>query len=649
MDTRLSLALKYYDSGLLDEAWSMVREVLGAGDPPEEVFGIAAAIGLEIGAYDEVVEIAKAWSESDPQSTDALVAEGQAYLGAGNLDAAGHVLIKAVNSAPENPNAQFNLGLWFQKTGRLNDAESAYRAATSVHSSSSQAWNNLGNVLDETGRPDEAITAFRTALSIQPDFSSAHNNLGAALAGQGQYVAASKSYEKAIEADPKNFAARVNLGVASLEQGDVQKSVSIFDDVLREDPGNLDAAHNRLYAKIYFEDDPAIIVAEHDRWGRSVSSDNLVQIEELVPEKCLRVGYVSPDFRRHSVSFFAEPLLKGHRDHNVEVFCYSDSSRTDDMTKRLEKLADNWRNVQGQDDNAVAQMIRNDRIDILVDLAGHTTGNRLSVFAGRAAPIQVTALGYPATTGVAAMDYRLCDAVTDPSPASDAWSTETLLRLSGGLHCFQPPEFAGACDDPPVMKNGFVTFGSFNKLAKVSPFTIKLWADVLKAVPDSRLLLKSKPLAEKETQDRVCRDFEECGIAPERLELMGWIGGDHDHLEAYNKVDIALDTFPYNGTTTTCEALWMGVPVVTLAGKGHAARVGASILTQVGMQDLIVSDSAQYVVSVREIVNDIEKLKSIRQSLRARMKESSLCDWQRYGVSIDAAYRTAWSALCAAR
>ena len=646
MDERLSLVLKYYDSGLIDEAWSAAREAADEINSSIDTLSVAASIGLEFGAYDDVLAITRRWKGQDPQSIDALVCEGRAYIGAGSLDEAGSVLTLAVKKAPENAEAQFSLGLWHQKKGQLDDAERAYRAAISKGQAPATAWNNLGNVLDELGRIDDAVAAFRAAISSQPNFSSAHNNLGASLAGQGKFVAAAKSYEKAVASDPKNYSAQVNLGVALLEQGDVRKAILVFESVLREDSENLSAAHNRLYAKVYCDDDPAAIVSQHADWGRAMPPTNPVRVDEQDSNKRLRIGYVSPDFRRHSVSFFVEPLLRGHCEQNVDVYCYSDSLRSDDVTKRLKGLADHWRPIHGYDDRAVVEMVRDDGIDILVDLAGHTTGNRLAVFASRAAPIQMTALGYPATTGLPAMDYRLCDEVTDPAPTAEAWSTETLLRLSGGLHCFQPPDHPGICVDPPMMKNGFVTFGSFNKLAKVSPQTVEHWADVLTAVPNSRLFLKSKPLAEVETRGRVAQVFEKHGISAERLELVGWVSGDKDHLEAYGKVDVALDTFPYNGTTTTCEALWMGVPVVTLAGKGHAARVGASILTQVGRREWIASDPSLYTRCVQKLVEDANNLKVVRQSLRARMRESSLCDTRRYAESVEAAYRTAWSTLC---
>jgi predicted O-linked N-acetylglucosamine transferase (SPINDLY family) len=355
---------------------------------------------------------------------------------------------------------------------------------------------------------------------------------------------------------------------------------------------------------------------------------------------------MSPDFRQHSVSFFLEPLLAAHDPAAVQVFCYADVAQPDAVTQRLMSYVHHWRDVAGCRDDDLCRVLAADRIDILVDLAGHTKGNRLAVFAQRSAPVQVTAIGYPATTGLAAMDYRLCDAVTDPPPEADAWSVETLVRLDAGLHCYRPPANAPAVGPLPAQAAGYITFGAFNKLAKISRDTVALWAEVLKAVPTSRLLVKTKPLAEAETRARLERAFADAGIAPARLELRGWEAQDRAHLDLYNHVDIALDTTPYNGTTTTCEALWMGVPVLTLAGRGHAARVGASLLSQVGLTDWIADNADAFVARARTATADTSALASLRKDLRATVAASPLCDGAVYARAVEGAYRAMWRKAC---
>ncbi len=651
MDKRLSLALKYYDAKLIDDAWAALRELMAEPAPSREALHLAAALRFEVGAFDDALAIAERLIAQNPESVDGWVVKGQALMAAGRVSEAGSLFTRACEREPGNADVQFNLGRWHHDAGHLEEAEQAYRAAVTAREFFAAAWNNLGNVQDEAGRPEEARASFRQAIAQQPDFSLAHNNLGASLAGQGAYGAAAECYARAITADRANFSARVNLGVALLEQGDIGAALSTFDAVLADEPENQNAAHNRLYAAVYAEDAPDLLLESHTKWAvgaSGISTGESVQPKDPRADRRLRIGYVSPDFRRHSVSYFVEPLLAGHDPDTVEVFCYSDAAQPDAVTDRLQGHSHHWRDVRGMADEKVCDLIRADTIDILVDLAGHTTGNRLPVFAKRAAPIQVTGLGYPATTGMPNMDYRLCDEVTDPAPIADAWASETLIRLPNGLHCFQASQDAPEPGPSPVLKNGFVTFGSFNKLAKMSHLTVALWADVLRAVPNARLVLKSKALAEDLTRAKVLETFAAQGIAANRLDLMGWESGDEGHMRLYERIDVALDTFPYNGTTTTCEALWMGVPVITLAGKGHASRVGASLLTQMGRLDWIAATATDYVACAQRLAGDYAGLADMRLLLRGQMAASSLCDAPRYAKSVEAAYRRIWRELCGA-
>ena len=304
-------------------------------------------------------------------------------------------------------------------------------------------------------------------------------------------------------------------------------------------------------------------------------------------ERRLKIGYVSPDFCQHSVAYFIEPLLRAHERQAVEVFCYADVTRPDSVTARLRGYADHWLITVGRSDDELAERILTDSIDILVDLAGYTSKNRLGVFARKAAPVQVSWLGYPNTTGLAAMDYRLVDAVTDPVGEADAWASETLVRVDGGFLCYGSGKDVPKPTVPPCLTSRTVTFGSFNNPAKLSDATLDTWARLLERLPKTRLLLKGKPLGDAATRSFFLSRLAERGVAPERVELVAWLSNEAMHLALYDRVDIALDPFPYNGTATTCEALWMGVPVVTLLGDRHAGRVGASLLTQVGFTDWI--------------------------------------------------------------
>lgn len=610
-DSRFVLALKYYETGLPEESWKILSGLLQEPNISLDALQLATAVRLEARAFDDAISFARLVLARDPGNVAAELSQTQALF----------------------------------QSGRAREAEQAMTRAASLPGHHPAGWNNLGNLLDELGRPDEAVAAFQRAIAQAPAFSAAHNNLGSTLAGQGRFAAAAAAHRAALEADPRNLAALNNLGVALLEQGLAAEAIAAFEKASAADPSDQNAADNRLYAMIYGEPDPRPIHAAHVTWGKAMPAPTVLRPPNPNPARRLRIGYVSPDFRRHSVSFFAAPLMAHHDAAVVEVFCYSDAI-ADDVTKRFKAAAHNWRETRALNNDALFKMIRRDQIDILVDLAGHTKGNRLAVFARRAAPVQVTALGYPATTGLPAMDYRSCDDITDPAPDADPWSVETLRRLASGMHCYGPPVNAPMPGPLPAQTAGYVTFGAFNKLAKISPLTVALWARILKQVPSARLLMKTKALAEAETRQRVQSRFAAEGIDAGRLDLRGWLPGDRAHLDLYNEVDIALDTAPYNGTTTTCEALWMGVPVVTLAGQGHASRVGASLLTQVGLTDWIASTPDAYAAHAVKSAEDVTGLVNLRAKLRDMMMGSPLCDARTHARAVEAAYRAMWQRAC---
>jgi predicted O-linked N-acetylglucosamine transferase (SPINDLY family) len=364
------------------------------------------------------------------------------------------------------------------------------------------------------------------------------------------------------------------------------------------------------------------------------------------PGRRLKVGYVSPDFRQHSVAYFVDPLLKGHDQQAVEVFCYAEVARPDAVTARLRGYGGHWLVTVGLSDDDLTERIRTDGIDILVDLAGHTEKNRLGVFAHKPAPVQVTWLGYPNTTGRKSIDYRLVDAVTDPVGEADAWASETLVRVEGGFLCYAGSRGAPEPTAPPCLMTDTVTFGSFNNPAKLSPATLDAWGSLLARLPQARLLLKGRPFADAATRALFLSRLGERGVAAERVELVAWMPSGAAHLGLYNRVDIALDPFPYNGTTTTCEALWMGVPVVTLRGDRHRGRVGASLLTQVGLKDWIASSMEEYLEIADTLAGDPDHLKYLRRTLRPRLAASPLCDGRAFARKIEAAYRTIWQHWC---
>jgi predicted O-linked N-acetylglucosamine transferase (SPINDLY family) len=369
---------------------------------------------------------------------------------------------------------------------------------------------------------------------------------------------------------------------------------------------------------------------------------------ERDPERPLRVGYVSPDLRRHPVAFFVEPILRSHDSQQVTAVCYDVGAAEagDDMAQHLRSLVPSWRVVTEQTDHALAETIRADRIDILVDLAGHTPGNRLLTFARRPAPIQVTAIGYVGTTGLATMDYRLTDPWCDPAGAERGYS-EALWRLEGGFNCYAPPQGLPEPGPPPYRTAGSITFGSFNNLDKISPEVLDIWGRILARVPASRLLLKTKTLSQDRVRQAVLQCLASHDIAPERVEMIEWSDTLRQHFEGYRRLDVALDPFPYNGTTTTCEALMMGVPVIALAGDRHAARVSASLLARLELPVLIAASPVDYVERAVALAAHEPALNNLRASLRRRLITSPICDAAGYTRALEAAYRAMWRNWCA--
>jgi predicted O-linked N-acetylglucosamine transferase (SPINDLY family) len=357
----------------------------------------------------------------------------------------------------------------------------------------------------------------------------------------------------------------------------------------------------------------------------------------------LRIGYLSPDFRKHVVMTFMAPALERHDRDQFEVFCFHTHRDKDAVTERLRSQVEHWSDCGGLTDDAIADRIRADRIDILVDLAGHTSGHRIGVLAMKPAPIQVTYLGYPNTTGLPTVDYRITDDLADPPGRADELSVERLLRLPRPFLCYRPEAKTPDPGPPPVLSRGHATFGCFNNTLKLSDSFLDLAARVVNAVPGSRLVLKSGGLELHSVGGRVRQRFAAAGVAPDRLELRGWTAAVEDHLGAYGEIDVALDSFPYNGTTTTCEALWMGVPVVTLRGDRHAARVGASLLGWLGLTDFVAADAEEFVRICARLAGDVAGAGSRRAGLRERLRASLLVDEAGFAREIERCYRTVWT------
>jgi predicted O-linked N-acetylglucosamine transferase (SPINDLY family) len=500
-------------------------------------------------------------------------------------------------------------------TAQLKQRKNALHAlqrATALLPDDAQTFCNLGNAQAESGQGNDALQSYRRALEIKPDYVEAHFGLGKALQDGGQLEDALTSYRRALEVKPDFMPALCNLLFALQFSSETKK-----DDLF--------AAH------LSFGEHIETGLKPH--WPAHANSRD--------PGKRLKIGYVSGDFREHAVAYFIEPVLSNHDKSQVEVYCYSNSAKCDVVTERLIAQADHWQPCVGMSDDELAQRIRADGIDILVDLAGHTSLNRLFTFARKPAPIQITYLGYPGTSGLSAMDYRLTDHYAEPG--DDQYYTEKLLRLPGSIWCYRPPDGMAEVTPLPALVNGYLTFGSFNNINKVGSECIALWASLLHRLPNSRLLMVTVP--EGVARAQLMRRFAELGIASDRIDYCGSLPS-RDFQRKLQQVDITLDPFPVNGATTTCESLWLGVPVLTLVGERFLSRAGYSIMNAAQLPEFAAATPEEFIRKAISLANDLPRLADIRAGMRERLKETPLFDQQRFTRHFEAALRGMWIRWC---
>lgn len=547
---------------------------------------------------------------------------------------------KAIAVRPGFAEAWINLGNQLRLRKELPAAEVAARQAAALAPNSPLPHNLLGAILREMRRGKEAEVCFRRALSVQPGSPEALTNLAHLLRNRGETTEAEACYRHVLTRQPTAADVLNGLGLLCAEDGRLAEGEALLRRSVERQPDNALYRSNLLYAQSYHGlRPPAEILAEARLWETRLP--NLSQLPPRVPRhERLRIGYVSPDFRRHPVAYFVARLFTAHDPREVEVFAYSNVVTSDTITESLRRTVSEWHSISALSDDEAATLIRRHEIDILIDLAGHTRHHRLGVFARKPAPIQATWLGYFASTGLSAMDYWITDAVLHPTPNSEA-ASETIWRLPRCYACYQAPEEAPEPDC--ATQQGRITFGSFNNLAKLSPATLHLWARVLTAVPDSRLYLKTTKLADPATRTRLLTDFSTLGIASGRLEFEGATPDIRAHFERYARMDIALDSFPFTGATTTADTLWMGVPLITLPGTTQPSRVSASMLTASGHPEWIAPTADDFVaraVALAESVRPLDHVTRVarRQALRAQVANGELGDATGLARALEQAY-----------
>jgi predicted O-linked N-acetylglucosamine transferase (SPINDLY family) len=600
-------------------------------------------LGPAISCYHKALEL-------KPDYADAYNNLANVLRKQGDLNQAAAFYQKALQFQPDDAVAFNNLGQVYREMGRYKDEIACYQQALRVDSDHVQTYLNLGNALQYQGELDKSIGCYQRALEKTPDYAEAYNNCGTALLTQGKLYQSRSCYQKAIQYNPQYADAYNNLGNVFHNQGQFEEAIFCFQKTLEVKPDYVKAHDNLLYTLHHIASvGPQRLYEEAKKWwyDQGLKQDRKPLLRSTWdPSRRLKIGYVSPDFREHSVSYFFRPLLEFCEPNSFEIICYSDARRPDHITARLKALSNHWRDTAWSSDTAVAERIREDGIDILVDLAGHTSGNRLSVFARKPAPVQMTWLGYPGTTGLSVIDYRVTDDICDPHGESDQYHSENLIRLADGFLCYSPPDTVPDVSELPARKADRISFGSFNNLPKINEQVIALWSQILRQVPESCLKLKSKQLADEHTRQSIWKLFSSQRIQSERVILLPRVSSTAEHLALYHQIDIGLDPFPYNGTTTTCEALWMGIPVITLRGDCHSARVGTSILTRVGLTEMIAEGEEQYVRIGMELAKDLDRLEQLRAGMRTRMQHSVLCDGKSFTRAMEDVYQKVWKNWC---
>jgi protein O-GlcNAc transferase len=650
----LGHAVQLHQSGRLPEAESRYRMVLVQIPNQVDALHLLGVLLSQTGRASEALPLLRQAAALEPNSADILSNLGIALSQSGEDGQAIESYRAALQLRPDHRDARMNLvaaleqaGEQLRQKGQLADALQMVQQALELAPGRAETHNFLGVARASLGQTQAAIEAFGKSIALNPDYADPHNNLGLCFQSRGRTQDAIEQFKAAIKIRPNFPGAFNNLGNLLKESDDLDLAIEAYREALRLKPDLVQSHDNLLLTLQAHPDfDASSIYREHQEWNRLHAAPLAAEIRphqnDRDADRRLKIGYVSPDFREHSVAHFLIGLLPNHDPREVEIYCYADVAREDGMTQKLRAAAHHWRSLVGETDAAAAEMIRQDGIDILVDLAGHTGENRLLAFARKPAPVQVTYCGYPGTTGLTTIDWRLTDALADPLGAADPFYSEKLFRLPKTFLCFTPPQTEPS---PPTARRP-VTFGSFNYLPKINLAVVATWSEILRAVPGSKLLLKSHGLSDDFSRQRMLDRFAAQGIEADRLVLHGKIPSLTDHLRLYDQVDIALDPFPYNGTTTTCEALWMGVPVLTLAGGTHAGRVGVSLLSNVGLPQLIARDRNQYVQIAKQLAGDADQLTQLRSGIRKRVAESSLVDAKSFAKDVEAAYRQMWRQWC---
>lgn len=640
--------MTYYQQGELELSAACYRRVTPSMPEYSLALSNLSSLYNTLGRQEEAVECCQQAIEHQPDYLPAFINLGDALLALGRKEEAEAISRQGLALNPDAPEAHCILGNVLTCTGNMDEAEFHFNIALNMQPNYVKALVGLGNVLTETSRLDAAALVYRTVISIEPNTPSALNNLGNVLTSLGKLHEAKEVITTALSLTPNDMQARLNLGLLLLTLGDIDESVACYRKALEYKPDALDIMHNLLFTQNYCDDHHLeMAIQDAKAYGRLVTASVTPFIH--TPNRGdlhrrLRIGLVSGDLLGHPVGFFLIGVIPSLDPEQVELFVYSNYFQEDALTHQLQSVVPHWQGVMGMTDEVLAEQIRADGIDILMDLSGHTARSRLEMFAWKPAPVQVTWLGYFATTGLPAMDYILGDRFNLPAEEAHHF-TETPWPLPDCYLCFTPPDLPLAVGPLPARNNGWVTFGCLNNTNKMNARVIACWARILNELPDSRLYLKSVNFLDPIMCEDVQNQFAFLGIAPERLILEGPSPRD-TYFEAYYQIDIALDPFPYPGVTTSVEGLWMGVPLITRRGHRYISHQGESILSNAGLTDWIAYDEEDYVAKALQFARDLPRLAILRAGLRRRVLQSPLFDAPRFANNLVLAWQEMWRLWC---
>jgi predicted O-linked N-acetylglucosamine transferase (SPINDLY family) len=650
VEAHFNLGNAFRGKGVWEEAIASYRQALKIRPGLAEAHNGIGNVLVDMNRCDEAIEAFNNAIAIQPRHAMAYNNLATALRKTGKLEPALHALNQAVELQPDYAVAYSNRGMILSDLRRYDVALDSLKKAVSLRPDFVEGFTNLIRVLRELGRAHEAAAICNQIIRVMPNYAEAYCELAGLLQELGQVGEARAMCARALSLRGDFPEALNNMGNILRDQGNLEGAIQSYRKALELKPeaigirGNL--AFTLQFASGY---DSAAILAENRRWAelheKPLATEIRPHSNDRTPDRILKIGYVSSYFRLHCAAFFLMPVLAHHDANRVQVFCYSGVKQPDAITNRFKDLNLIWRDTAGLTDAELAEQIRKDQIDILIDITLHMQNSRLLTFARKPAPVQVTWLGYPGTTGLASMDYRFTDPYLDPAEENDQFYSERSIRLPHTFWCYSALEETPEVSPLPAGSKGHITFGCFNNFHKVTPETIALWGKVLTAVAGSRMMILSQPGSHR---DVVLRTFEQSGVSPDRISFVARLPLS-DYFRLYQQVDLCLDTIPYPGHTTTLDSLWMGVPVITLAGQTTVGRGGVSILSNVDLRKFIAGTSEEYVNIAKAITGDLDGLSELRQGLRERLRCSALMNAKQFATDMENAFRRMWIAYCEGR